>query len=63
MVIPSLGRIGGAERQMILLAKGMHWRGWRVTVVELSGPGNQLAADLAAQGIGRLHAAQLSARA
>jgi len=39
---------------MILLAKGMHWRGWRVTVVELSGPGNQLAADLAAQGIGLL---------
>lgn len=54
MVIPSLGRIGGAERQMMLLAQGMHRRGWRVTVVELAGPGNQLAADLAAQRIALL---------
>lgn len=51
MVIPSLGRIGGAERQMILLAHGLRRRGWRVSVVALSGPGGQLAADLAAADI------------
>lgn len=54
MVIPSLGRIGGAERQTILLAKGLRRRSWRVSVIALSGVGGQLAADLAAEGVGFL---------
>ena len=37
LVIPGFGRIGGAERQVILLARGLCQRGWRVSVVALSG--------------------------
>ena len=37
LVIPGFGRIGGAERQVILLARGLCRRGWRVSVVALSG--------------------------
>jgi len=37
LVIPGLKRIGGAERQVLLLANGFRRRGWRVTVVCLSG--------------------------
>jgi glycosyltransferase involved in cell wall biosynthesis len=51
MVIPSLDRIAGAERQVISLAKGMHRRGWRVTVIVLAGKGGQAAAELLAVGI------------
>lgn len=50
-VIPGLDRIGGAERQVILLAKGLEKRGWRVSVVALSGTGGDAAADLTAVGI------------
>lgn len=38
-VLPGMDRVGGAERQVMLLAKGMAKRGWRVTVVALSGSG------------------------
>lgn len=38
-VIPGIDRIGGAERQTLLLANGMRRRGWRVTVVALCGDG------------------------
>jgi glycosyltransferase involved in cell wall biosynthesis len=48
LVIPGLDRIGGAERQVILLAKGLRRRGWRVSVVALSGAGSDAAAELIA---------------
>ncbi|MGH9604923.1 MAG: glycosyltransferase [Terracidiphilus sp.] len=50
LVIPGLDRIGGAERQTILLAKGLRGRGWRVSVVALSGTGGSAAGELAGAG-------------
>ena len=50
LVIPGLDRIGGAERQVILLAKGLRQRGWRVSVVALSGTGGDAASELIAAG-------------
>ncbi|MGA9669690.1 MAG: glycosyltransferase [Terracidiphilus sp.] len=50
-VIPTIDRIGGAERQVILLAKGLRQGGWRVSVVALSGTGGEAAADLVSAGI------------
>jgi glycosyltransferase involved in cell wall biosynthesis len=55
LVIPGLDRIGGAESQVILLAKGLHRRGWRVSVVALSGGGGDAAAELTAAGVGFLN--------
>jgi glycosyltransferase involved in cell wall biosynthesis len=52
LVIPGLDRIGGAERQVILLAKGLRRRGWKVSVVALSGGGGDAAAELLAAGAG-----------
>ncbi len=54
LVIPGLDRIGGAERQVILLASGLSQRGWRVSVVALSGDGGNAAAELAGAGAGFL---------
>jgi glycosyltransferase involved in cell wall biosynthesis len=54
LVIPGIDRIGGAERQVILLAKGLRQRGWRVTVVALSGAGGEEAAELTGAGVGFL---------
>ena len=51
LLIPGLDRIGGAERQMMLLAKGLRGRGWRVSVVALSGAGGEAAAELTAAGV------------
>ena len=51
LVIPGLDRIAGAERQVISLAKGLRWRGWRVSIVALSGTGGQSATELAAAGV------------
>jgi glycosyltransferase involved in cell wall biosynthesis len=51
LLIPGLDRIAGAERQMLLLAHELHRRGWRVSVVALSGNGGSAAAELAAAGI------------
>ncbi len=51
LLIPTLDRIGGAERQVILLAKGFASRGWRVSVITLSGCGGASAAELTAAGI------------
>lgn len=45
-LIPTIDRIGGAEKQLMLLAAGMARRGWRVTVIALSGNGGQAAQDL-----------------
>lgn len=50
LVLPGLDRIGGAERQVILLAKGLRRRGWRVSVLALSGSG-AAAAELAQAGV------------
>jgi glycosyltransferase involved in cell wall biosynthesis len=54
LAIPTLARIGGAERQLILLAKGLLRRGWRVSVVALSGTGGSAAGELTAAGAGFL---------
>lgn len=50
LLIPSIDRIGGAEQQVILLAKGLTKRGWKVTIVALSGYGGPTAEDLSAAG-------------
>ena len=54
LIVPGLDRIGGAERQVTLLAKGLLRRGWRVSVVVLSGSGEESALDLIAAGAGFL---------
>ena len=51
VMIPGLDRIGGAERQAMLLAKGLRRRGWRVSVVALSGSGGTAAAELRNAGV------------
>jgi glycosyltransferase involved in cell wall biosynthesis len=51
LVIPGIDRIGGAESQVIQLAKGLHKRGWRVTVAALSGTGGSAATELRAAGV------------
>ena len=48
MIIPTIDQIGGAERQVLLLAKELSARGWRVTLIALSGSGQTVAAELAA---------------
>jgi glycosyltransferase involved in cell wall biosynthesis len=50
-VIPGLDRIGGAERQTTMLAMGLARRGWRVSVIALTGTGGEAAAHLAAAGV------------
>jgi glycosyltransferase involved in cell wall biosynthesis len=51
IAIPGLDRIGGAEQQVMLLATGLRRRGWRVSVVALSGTGGAAAAELADAGV------------
>jgi len=51
LVIPGLDRLGGAERQTILLATGLRQRGWRVSVVALSGSGAAASGELAHAGV------------
>jgi glycosyltransferase involved in cell wall biosynthesis len=51
IAIPGLDRIGGAERQAMLLAKGLGMRGWRVTVIALSGTGGAAATELRDAGV------------
>jgi len=51
LVIPGLDRLGGAERQTILLAMGLRQRGWRVSVVALSGSGATAGGELAHAGV------------
>jgi glycosyltransferase involved in cell wall biosynthesis len=48
MVIPTLDRLGGAERQLIALARGLRERGWTVTVVALAGNGGDARRELEA---------------
>src|ERR1035437_3062255 len=51
LVIPGLDRIGGAERQGMLLAKGLRRRDWRGGVVAFSGDGKQAASELTDAGV------------
>ncbi len=51
IAIPGLDRIGGAERQAILLAKGLRGRGWKVSAVALSGTGGAAAEELRDAGV------------
>ncbi len=51
LAIPGLDRIAGAEQQVMLLAKGLRRRGWRVSVVALSGSGGAAAAELGDAGV------------
>lgn len=50
-LIPTLDQIGGAERQVLLLAKTFAARGWQVTVIALSGHGGEAAEELRAAGV------------
>jgi glycosyltransferase involved in cell wall biosynthesis len=54
LLIPTLDRIGGAEQQVLLLAEGLNRRGWRVTVVTLSGTGGEAPVRLQTAGVGFL---------
>jgi glycosyltransferase involved in cell wall biosynthesis len=54
LLIPTLDRLGGAERQVMLLARGLSCRGWRVSVVALSGTGGPAAEELRDCGVGYL---------
>ncbi|MGP8251819.1 MAG: glycosyltransferase [Terracidiphilus sp.] len=54
LVIPTIDRIGGAERHVLVLAKGLRRRGWNVTVLALAGTGGEAAAALERNGIGYL---------
>ncbi len=47
-LIPTLDEIGGAERQLLLLAKAFAARGWQVSVIALSGYGAGAAEELRA---------------
>ena len=52
LIVPTIDRIGGAERQVLLLAGGLNERGWRVTLVALSGRGGEEVVRLEAAGVG-----------
>ena len=51
LVIPTLDRVAGAERQVLMLARGLAARKWRVSVVALSGDGADAAAELRAASV------------
>lgn len=51
MVVPSIQEIGGAERQLLLLAHALSARGWQVTIVALSGTPGAAASELADAGV------------
>lgn len=50
-LIPTIDRIGGAERQLLLVATGMAARGCRVTVISLHGSGGLAADQLSAANV------------
>ncbi len=52
LLIPGLERIGGAERQLLLLARGLRQRGWRVTILALTGSSGACGVALEQAGIG-----------
>src|SRR5258708_16445847 len=51
MVIPGIDHLGGAEMQLLHLARGLQKRRWRVTVVALSGTGGEAGPQLVASGV------------
>jgi len=51
MLIPTVDQIGGAERQVLELAKALAAKGWRVTLIALSGTGGIAAQELSAAGV------------
>jgi glycosyltransferase involved in cell wall biosynthesis len=51
LLIPTIDRIGGAERQLMLLASGLRRRGWRVSMIALSGTGGSSAGELLSGGV------------
>jgi len=51
IVIPTLDRMGGAERQAMLLAKGLTRRGWHVAAIALSGSGGAAEEELCEAGV------------
>jgi glycosyltransferase involved in cell wall biosynthesis len=51
IMIPGLDRIAGAEQQVMLLARGLRQRGWRVSVIVLSGSGGSAASELTNAGV------------
>lgn len=50
-VLPGLDRLGGAEKQVLLLANGLSQRKWRVSMLALSGSLTAAASELSAAGI------------
>ncbi|UWZ82893.1 glycosyltransferase [Occallatibacter riparius] len=50
-LIPGIDKIGGAERQVINLAQGLARRGWRATMVVLTGNGGSAARELLRGGV------------
>ena len=50
-LIPTIDRIGGAEQQVILLAKGLAGRGWQVSVIALAGVGGDAVKGLKQAGV------------
>lgn len=53
-VIPTIDRIGGAERQVMLLAQGLRKRGWKISLIALSGTGGDALNALSSVGVGFL---------
>lgn len=53
-LIPTIDRIGGAEMQVISLAIGLAKRGWKTTVIALSGIGNDTVNQLKSANVGFL---------
>ena len=51
-LIPTIDRIGGAEQQVLLLSRGLARRGWKVTILALSGSGGISGQSLHAENIG-----------
>jgi glycosyltransferase involved in cell wall biosynthesis len=51
ILIPTIDQIGGAESQVLLLAKELATRGWPVTLIALSGNGQATAAELASANV------------
>ena len=51
LVIPTLDWMAGAERQVVLLARGLAERGWRISVVALAGTGGTAGRELDQAGI------------